>query len=278
LNPTFVETNGVSRWTLVANELGQSETQVKEFLVANDPTGVIIQIKKYLEQHKDLETSFVYIGGTHFEDETIRKKQHERIHGQIEHKTLKTFDTRHEGLLAEALGIHFLTANKDLFKGILNQSLGFEAKTKNICDTKQNVYIYTTKTPYSKQVGPTTLQPKSTMTEESGEVHCLTCNSFYKERAFFRHVHSHFKDTFMCDGCDEKFASKESLDAHIIRSHNIIIKCFKLGCNWMGTMKQFSFTHFNECFAELMEDDNDLAKKIIENPTYSQRFRRKKEK
>jgi hypothetical protein len=74
--------------------------------------------KKFLTSIKDLKKQSLYIGTTHFEDENIRKNQHARKHGEIIHKTIDSFESLEEGLLAECVGILYLKKKirKDLPK------------------------------------------------------------------------------------------------------------------------------------------------------------------
>lgn len=73
---------------------------LKETLIRNDQTGIIIEIEKWLSTLKNLNKQYIYLGVTHKADENIRKEEHIRRHGSIEHRTLQSFASLMEDLMA----------------------------------------------------------------------------------------------------------------------------------------------------------------------------------
>jgi hypothetical protein len=101
-----------------------------------DPINIVSNTKSFLSEVDNLDEQYIFLGVTHFEDEKIRKRQHELIHGQLTyHKTLMTYNSRFERALAETIGIQYLWSIKNAFQASLNYSSGYEVKSRNNTST-----------------------------------------------------------------------------------------------------------------------------------------------
>jgi hypothetical protein len=185
------------------------------------------------------------------------------------HKTIASFETLGEALLAESVGILFLENNKNRFANVLNQSAGFEEKSR-IKANKLFMYIFATLTPFEKVISkPTKGVVHHTTTvgvKEKGKSYCLHCKKSFKADRFFEHVFTHQATIYNCDECRESYRSAEMLERHKMRTHIAILKCFR--CEFRGTVTQFHRSHMEECCGDLFVEENELTKEVIKNNNF----------
>jgi hypothetical protein len=153
---------------------------------------------------------------------------------------------------------------------VLNVSNGFEEKSKNK-GCKQNLYIYATSTPFKKIISKPTkgvvrYNGKKEGKKLDGKKFCTHCKKSFIAERFYEHVFTHQSNIKYCDEFNETFRSTEMLKRHQIRSHEVIMKCFR--CDFRGTVAQFHRSHMEECCGDLFNEENELSKEIIKNNNF----------
>jgi hypothetical protein len=257
-NPGFVTCE--SRWEILQEKVPAALPSLKRPMKNIDIGGIILKVKKGIEDIPDHQKTFFYVGvvSRAFKD---RLYEHLKRHDSLQGKTIAVFKTLDEGLMAEFTAIDFLKEVIDgeidgpKIGGCWNKSEGFDSPsliTAAKSAEKISVYVLYSERPFDKlirQVGSLTMKTKpDKRTNEKFFSINTTSNISLKGANIERHMKSLGRTNVKCQQCDRFFKSEIALEHHVLTIHesqSVMFHCKLCGMSQSGDL-HFMRKHISE--------------------------------
>lgn len=227
--------------------------QVVDIMLESNQLGIIEEADKFIETLTNPEQLHVYAGFTAQKDFMTRIGQHQNLHGELKPCLLKTFGSKFNACLAEALAIKHLQKTKEKFAGVMNVGCGWEPETLRSNGDSYKVYMFAAKEPFKRRNNKNTndgamRQVNRKQQRVPGRPFCITCQkTLATEDSLVAHMNLHLSPIFNCPYCNRSLTTQENLTNHLNKNHLRVYRCSKSGCDFVGTLADFYRSHFEVC-------------------------------